>query len=116
MTSEEYKARKDGLVPEIANTPTSVPTPDKPKHRSGYARKAAAFRWLYAEHEALKAEHERLQRHHEALKVGHAELQTAFDELLVIHNGLLADLKQSRQVRSAASSLAGFGLMGQRHG
>ena len=52
----------------------------------------------------------------EALKTGHAELQTAFDELLSIHNGLLGDLKQSHQVRSTASSLAGLGLMGQRHG
>jgi hypothetical protein len=47
------------------------------------------------------------------LKAGHEELQIAFDELLSIHNGLLADLKQSRQVRSVASS---FGLMRQPHG
>ena len=80
---------------ENQDDPTPVPAPEKPKHRSGYARKAAAFRWLYAEHEALKAEHERLQRHHEALKVGHAELQSAFDELLAIHNDLLSDLKRT---------------------
>ena len=96
--------------------PASVPTPiEEPKHRSGYARKAAAMRRLYAEHEALKADHQKLTRHYEALKAGHAELQAAFDELLSIHNGLLADLKQSRQVRTTASSLAGFGMMGQRH-
>jgi uncharacterized protein (DUF3084 family) len=90
--------------------------PEKPKHRSGYARKAEAMRRLWVEHEALKAEHERLQRQHDALTVGHAELQAAFDELLSIHRALLSDLKQSQQVRSAASSFAGFGLMGQRHG
>jgi hypothetical protein len=86
---------------------------DRP--RSGYARKNRALMLLSAEHAALKAEHERLQRTHEALKVGHEELQAALSELLEIHNGLLADLRQSHRTRSVASDLPGFNLMG-RHG
>jgi hypothetical protein len=94
---------------------TTTPVPEG-RPRSGYARIRQRHHRLIAEHEALKAEHENLQRHHEALKAGHQELQSAFDELLNIHNGLLADLKQSQRARSAASSLAGFPLMGERHG
>ena len=81
--------------------------------RSGYARIRSRFRRVVGHYEELQAQYTALQRHHEALKVGHAELQAAFDELLDIHNGLLGDLKQSRQVRSATHS---FPLMGSRHG
>jgi hypothetical protein len=87
--------------------------PERP--RSGYARKKEAMRRLWVQHEALKAEHQRLQREHAAVKTAHQELQTSFDELLKIHGDLLLDLKRSHQARAAAP-LAGFGLMGPRHG
>lgn len=83
------------------------------KPRSGYARIRSRFHRLVGRYEELTAQYITLQREHEALKAGHEELQIAFDELLSIHNGLLADLKQSRQLRSVASS---FGLMRQPHG
>jgi hypothetical protein len=85
------------------------------KPRSGYARIRAKFHHLIAKYQELESEYVALRRHHEALKVGHEELQSAFDELLSIHNGLLADLKQSHQARSAASNMAGLGLMGRSH-
>ena len=91
----------------------AVPEPSKP--RSGYARLRQRHRHLIEMHERLESDHANLQREHEALRIGHEELQAAFDELLSIHNSLLADLKQSHQVRSAASNLAGLGLMGNRH-
>jgi hypothetical protein len=102
---------------EIRDEPTlarAVPKPGRP--RSGYGRLRLRHRHLIEMHEQLVADHEKLQREHAALRVGHDELQSAFDELLQIHNSLIADLKQSHQVRSAASNLAGLGLMGQRHG
>ena len=94
MEFEEYKAAREAAV--------QPPVPEEARPRSGYARLRQRHRHLIAEHEVLRSEHQSLQRHHEALKAGHQELQTAFAELLEMHNGLLADLKQSHGVRSVA--------------
>ena len=80
--------------------------------RSGYGRLRLRHRELIGVYERLQSDHEKLLRHHEALKVGHEELQAAFDELLGIHNGLLADLKRTSRLTSPLSS----NLVGSRHG
>ena len=73
-------------------------SPQEGRPRSGYARIRSRFRRVVSHYEELSSQYTVLQRELEALKFAHQELQAGFDQLLELHNGLLADLKRARSV------------------
>ena len=87
------------------------PYPDEGRPRSGYARIRSRFRRVVSHYEELRSQYDKLQRELEALRFSHQELQIGFDQLLELHNGLLADLKRARSVPSMPAQNM---LMGSR--
>jgi hypothetical protein len=74
-------------------------------------RKSSGYRRLQGRHKALIETYENLIRDHDDLRLEHQQLETAFNELLALHQGLLAEVK-ARQSRPAHAALTGY----QQHG